>query len=362
MARVRALFVDDQTTLRDQYAENIRIALDNRGVELEVECAERIEDAKRMLKVGSHDFRLVVTDVLYHNIETGGDGDLRPRGLEVVAQASLSPGVAIVAISVGSTAFPRLEEMAKKAGAHVFRFRQDVQSASSAWDELAEEIVTALVSVEAIDTTGLRLSNDRRRSTKEQPHMPELRGLSIMFMDLSGWSKQKPHDIHRYLTVALPKLAEVVAKHQPVHQNTWGDALVVTFQSAARAAECALDVRDFFRRTPATQGVPLGLIPRIALHTGEVIVAVNPLRGEEDVFGDAVHRAARLEPATKVGDVYCTEVFARALGEVSGCAAQARFVCEVELPKGFGRERAHVVLGPGETLPAPRRARPRGRR
>jgi class 3 adenylate cyclase len=347
--RIKALFVDDQTTLRDQYAENIKIALSERGVELDVMTTEQVEDAKRMLRPGSHDFRLVVTDVLYGSIDGGGVSVLKPRGLEVVTQAAKTPGVAIVAISVGSNEFPRLEEMAKSAGAQVFRFRQDVQSSARAWDELAAEIGSALISVGAIAGTGGALMDDRQMAAKRDSHMPKLRTLSILFMDLSGWSKLKPKDIHAYISNALPKLAGIVAKHERLHQNTWGDALVVTFDSTARAAECALDLRDFFRRTPDIDGVPEGLIPRIALHVGEVIIATNPLRGAEDIFGDAVHRAARLEPATDVGTVFCTETFAKALAEVRGCAAQAHYVCEIELPKGFGRERAHVVLGPNET-------------
>jgi class 3 adenylate cyclase len=193
-------------------------------------------------------------------------------------------------------------------------------------------------------------------ASKESGHhlrVPDLKTetLSILFMDLSGWSKLRPPQITTYLEKALPKLDSLVRRHGAQHINTWGDALVVTFGSARDAAECALDIRDFFRRTPETEGIPAGLSPRIALHVGEVINAYNPLIKRSDVFGHAVHLAARLEPVTAKGQVFCTAEFAAALEGIKGMGAAAHAVGKVQLPKDFGEVEVFAVVGPGEEAP-----------
>lgn len=174
---------------------------------------------------------------------------------------------------------------------------------------------------------------------------------SILFMDLAGWSKLKPAQLASYLEKALPKVARLVKGFDGKHINTWGDALVATFGSAKEASECALDVRDFFRRASEADGVPQGLVPRIALHLGEVIIAYNPLVSRADIFGDAVHLAARLEPVTAKGDVYCTVEFAKALEAIKGLAATAHSLGVVELPKNFGSVEVFAVTGPNERAP-----------
>lgn len=90
-----------------------------------------------------------------------------------------------------------------------------------------------------------------------------------------------------------------------------------------------------------------------ALHVGEVIIATNPLIGRTDIFGDAVHLAARLEPVTGKGDVCCTSEFAVALQESRGIGPKAHLLGEVTLAKGFGITVVFAVTGPNEQPPMP---------
>lgn len=142
-------------------------------------------------------------------------------------------------------------------------------------------------------------------------------------MDVSGWSKLTSVDIYRYVTDALPKLNVFLIKNQADFSNTWGDAIVATFNSAKNAAECALEIRDQFRRGTQLDGISNGLTCRLSLHQGEVMLCENPVRRGKDIFGNAVHIAAHLEPATTPGQVFCTESFADALKEVSGLGPSA---------------------------------------
>ncbi len=187
--------------------------------------------------------------------------------------------------------------------------------------------------------------------TEASRHRVTSETLSILFMDLAGWSQLTTPQITAYVTNAFPKLAGKIRSFSPMHCNTWGDAVVATFRSALDAANCALDVRDFFRRATETEGVPQGLVPRISLHLGEVIIAENPILNRPDVFGGAVHLAARLEPVTARGHVFCTEALADALRSAAGLAPVAHALGDVELPKGFGRVGVYAVTGPNEDAP-----------
>ena len=63
-----------------------------------------------------------------------------------------------------------------------------------------------------------------------------------------------------------------------------------------------------------TDWVKLGLPPhmnvRIGLHAGPAIRMIDPVTGQLNFMGSNVSRAARIEPVTPPGQVYCSEPFA----------------------------------------------------
>ena len=172
---------------------------------------------------------------------------------------------------------------------------------------------------------------------------------SILFMDVSGWSKLGTVDIKRYVEVALPRLKPLLEEADFL--NTWGDAIVATFTSAKQAAETALRIRDFFAQGTVEQGIPEGLVCRISLHQGEILLCDNALTTTRDIFGHAVHVAARLEPATAPRHVFCTDIFARVLQDIGGLGPKAWHLGTLALPKKFGEMVASVVTWPNEANP-----------
>jgi class 3 adenylate cyclase len=167
---------------------------------------------------------------------------------------------------------------------------------------------------------------------------------SILFMDVSGWSKLPAHEIHAYATKGLQALSQRLEGNDFI--NTWGDSIVATFESAKTAAENALRIQDFFVNSYPESGVSSGLTCRVSLHLGEVICCRNALRNQFDIFGEAVHVAARLEPVTSPGAIFCTQAFADRLREVQGSAPKAWPFGQLELAKGFGRVEVFVITGP----------------
>lgn len=178
----------------------------------------------------------------------------------------------------------------------------------------------------------------------------EIQSLAILFLDVAGWSKLGTESIRRFVSVSLPKIEEKLAKAKM--KNSWGDAVVATFGTETEAANSALEIRDFFVRATDDQ-LPSGLQVRIGLHRGQVLYLNNPVRRERDIFGNAVHVAARLEPVTPAGAVYCTREFAQALLDVAGTGPKAHAMGKIEFPKGFGTYEVFAVTWNNEKPPAP---------
>jgi predicted nucleotide-binding protein len=145
---VAGLFVDDEEKgLPQRYMDNLEIELEQRcQIRVSWRESREVEEAKRLLKRGQSDFGLVVVDLLWDPIGPS-TGKLAPRGLEIVEQAAETPGVVIVAVSIGDTLnYPDLEERAREAGAHIFIYRSALAAASrrGGWGRLALDICQAL--------------------------------------------------------------------------------------------------------------------------------------------------------------------------------------------------------------------------
>lgn len=174
---------------------------------------------------------------------------------------------------------------------------------------------------------------------------------SILFLDIVGWSKLSASEIRSFVEKALPKLGEIAKKRRPWMMNTWGDAIVAVFDSATTCSETALELCEFFNRAKASDGVAPGMAARVGAHIGEVFQCTNPITTMTDIFGPAVHIAARLEPVAAAGHAFCTSDFANRLTEVHGEAPRAYRIGEIDLAKGFGRQEIFVLAWPNAPAP-----------
>jgi len=69
-----------------------------------------------------------------------------------------------------------------------------------------------------------------------------------------------------------------------------GDSFLVEFESALEATKCAVEIQSFLHEYNASSGEVEKLTLRIGIHLGDVI------HSGDDVFGDAVNVASRIEP------------------------------------------------------------------
>jgi class 3 adenylate cyclase len=140
----------------------------------------------------------------------------------------------------------------------------------------------------------------------------ERRLVSVLFVDLVGFTsrseKLDPEDVRAFLVPYYERVRGELESHGGRVEKFVGDAVMGVFgapvtygDDAERAVRAAFAVRDWAEQE--------GLQLRVAVNTGEAIVALNasPERGETFVAGDVVNTAARLQSASPVGAVLVGE-------------------------------------------------------
>ena len=120
---------------------------------------------------------------------------------------------------------------------------------------------------------------------------------AIMFTDIVGYTSLSEADEEatlRLLEEHRRLLRPVFSRHGGREVKTMGDAFLVEFASSLDAVRCALDIQEKIDERNA-KGAPQMLRVRIGVHAGEVVGA------GDDVYGDAVNIAARIEPLAEPG-------------------------------------------------------------
>lgn len=128
---------------------------------------------------------------------------------------------------------------------------------------------------------------------------------AVMFTDIKGFtertSRQTRAQNERLLRLHDALLVPVIAGYGGRRVKTIGDSYLVVFDSATRALACGAALQDrlalFNRRAEPADRIEV----RVAMNAGEV--RVEP----DDVFGEAVNIAARIEEQAEAGEVCFSE-------------------------------------------------------
>ena len=117
---------------------------------------------------------------------------------------------------------------------------------------------------------------------------------------------------HIRLADCIKNLIEpTVALHEGRLVRSKGDGFLVEFDSAVNAVNCAVDIqRGLAARDDATAG-DRKLQLRIGINSGDVIVHEN------DIYGNSVNIAARLEGLAEPGGIYVTSGRSRTVARAS---------------------------------------------
>jgi adenylate cyclase len=130
---------------------------------------------------------------------------------------------------------------------------------------------------------------------------PERRLAAVLAADMVGYSRLMEVDesgtLARLKTHRLELIDPSIAKNRGRIIKTTGDGLLVEFQSVADAVLCAAEVQRRMARRNADVSPARWIQFRIGINLGDVIVEDN------DIFGDGVNVAARLQVLAEPGGI-----------------------------------------------------------
>ncbi|MCB2107207.1 MAG: adenylate/guanylate cyclase domain-containing protein [Rhodobacteraceae bacterium] len=139
---------------------------------------------------------------------------------------------------------------------------------------------------------------------------PKRQLTAIMMTDIVGYSKQmgaNEQAMYKKLQVHNEIMRGQIVRNRGTVIKTIGDAFMVRFRSAENAVQCAMDcqkaIGEYNKSKPAEDQFHI----RIGVHMGEVIHTTN------DVFGEGVNIAARIEPKCDPDGVCVSDVIANAV-------------------------------------------------
>jgi TolB-like protein/class 3 adenylate cyclase/tetratricopeptide (TPR) repeat protein len=123
---------------------------------------------------------------------------------------------------------------------------------------------------------------------------------AIMFTDMVGYSALA----ERNEALALELLEEhrrllrsIFPKHHGSEIKTIGDGFLVEFSSALAAVQCGIEIQEAIAKRNSANP-PEGIFQvRIGIHVGDVV------RRDDDVIGDGVNIAARIEPLAEAAGI-----------------------------------------------------------
>jgi len=162
---------------------------------------------------------------------------------------------------------------------------------------------------------------------------------AIMFTDIVGYTALMGKDSEKALElIRISKEIQkpLVEKHNGKWLKEMGDGAMAQFSTALDAVNCSIDIQE-------TARAKLDAKLRIGIHLGDVAVE------EDDVHGDGVNVASRLESIADAGGIYISDAIEKAIQGQSD--VQAKYLGEVKLKNVSYGVRTYALQGVG--LPVP---------
>ncbi len=170
--------------------------------------------------------------------------------------------------------------------------------------------------------------------------MPSSRQLAaIMFTDIVGYTALMGKDSAKALElVRISKDIQkpLVEKHNGKWLKEMGDGAMARFSTALDAVNCSIEIQEVAR-------AKLDGKLRIGIHSGDITIE------DDDVYGDGVNVASRLESIADPGGIYISESIEKAIQGQSD--VQAKYLGEVKLKNVAYGVRTYALQGVG--LPVP---------
>ena len=162
---------------------------------------------------------------------------------------------------------------------------------------------------------------------------------AIMFTDIVGYTKLMGKDSAKALElVRISKEIQkpLVEKHHGQWLKEMGDGALAKFGTALDAVNCSIEIQEIARGK-------LDAKLRIGLHLGDITIE------NDDVYGDGVNVASRLESIADPGGIYISDAIEKAIqGQTN---VQAKYLGEIKLKNVAYGVRTYAVQGVGLPIP-----------
>jgi adenylate cyclase len=133
----------------------------------------------------------------------------------------------------------------------------------------------------------------------------EHRLAAVLAADMAGYSRLMEADesgtLARLRTHRIELIDPAIAKNQGRIIKTTGDGMLVEFRSVTDAVRCAAEVQVRMRRRNSDVPESGRIEFRIGINLGDIIF------DEDDIYGDGVNVAARLEQLADIGGICVTQ-------------------------------------------------------
>ena len=142
------------------------------------------------------------------------------------------------------------------------------------------------------------MPNETTPSTNPSPLVRRL--ATILCADIAGYSQMMGANEERTVQVFRGHreiFESLVTLHRGRIFNTAGDALLAEFNSAVEAVRCATEIQAALASRNAQLAPAEKMVFRIGINLGDVIVQ------GDDLLGDGVNVAARIQTATEPGGI-----------------------------------------------------------
>ncbi len=128
---------------------------------------------------------------------------------------------------------------------------------------------------------------------------------AILAADVVGYSRLMEQDEAGTLAALKARwngvLEPLVATHEGRVFKAMGDGVLVEFASAVNAVQCAVELQAAMAAANAGLAEDTRILLRIGINLGDVLVEGN------DLYGDGVNIAARLEAMADPGGIYVSQ-------------------------------------------------------
>ncbi len=172
---------------------------------------------------------------------------------------------------------------------------------------------------------------------------------AILYADVAGYSRLTGEDeigTHRTLSAYLDAIAAQVERHAGRVVHYAGDAVLAEFGTVSSALTCAVNIQCELQARNDELDAARRVQFRIGVNVGEVIV------DRDDIYGEGVNIAARLESLAQPGGVCVSGAVHDAVGQ--RLPLDYEFLGEQRVKNIARAIRAYrVALRPGSALPPP---------